>query len=106
MDGEFRQSLNACSVFPQRVFDNAEVEAGNDDVVPAVSNAAQSDIEHGDNLIAERFVAVESDGAEELLAFGVTGIVRAGIGLLLSQVDLSADATGDFFGVPSKEIDQ
>ena len=44
-------------------------------------------------------MAVERDGAEEFLALGVAGIVRAGVGLLLGEIDLLADAARDFLAI-------
>src|SRR5262245_42782851 len=81
MNGHLAQTLDPRSELAQRVLDNAVIKAGNNYVVPAVADAPQRDIKHRDDLPSERLVAVERDGAEELLTFRVAGIVRAGVRL-------------------------
>src|SRR5207302_1415018 len=103
---ELSQGFDARAVLAESVLDHTEIEARDDDGMPAVSDSTQGNIEHGDDLVAERFVAVEGYCAEEFLAFGIPGIVRSGVGLLLGQVDLLADAPGDLFGMAGEEVDQ
>jgi len=52
VDWHLGQILDSRAVFSQRVLDHAEIEAGNHDIIPAVSNSSERYIEHGYNLIA------------------------------------------------------
>jgi len=70
-----------------------KVEAGNDYVVPSVADSTPRNIQHRDDLVAKRFLAIESDDAEHLAALGIPGIVRAGMRLLLGKVDPFIDTT-------------
>src|SRR5581483_5094858 len=102
---KFCQSFHARPVFPQGVFHYAKIEARNDDVVPAIANSTQRHIQHGHDLPAQRFVTVESDGPKEFLAFGIARVVRSRVGLLLGEIDVLANAPGDFLRAASEEID-
>ena len=106
VDRQLRYSLDALAVFAQCVFHYTKIETGDYDIVPAIADAAQGYVEHGDNAIAERIVAVESDGTEELLAFCVTGVVSACVRFLSREIDLAADASGDLIGSLRKEVDE
>src|SRR5579864_1095547 len=79
VDRQFGEGLNPRSILPQRIFHHAVVEARNDNIVPAVANAAKCNVQHGDDLIPEWLLAIEGDGPKEFLAFGVAGVVRAGV---------------------------
>jgi hypothetical protein len=49
MDGKLGKCLYPGTVFTERVLDDAEIELGNDDILPAI---ADPDIEQGDNLFS------------------------------------------------------
>ena len=105
MDGKLGQSLHPCSVLAERVLYHAKVKAGNDHVIPSVSDSTQCNIQHGDDLIAQWLLAVESDGAKKLLALSIAGIVRAGVRLLLSEVDLlAAPSQRDRAGFQARDV--
>ena len=106
MNRKLRQAFDLRSVFSKRALDDAKIEAGNDDVVPTVTDSAQRHIQHSDDLMTERFLAFDRDRAKELLTFGVTRIVRAGVRLLSSKVDFLPDPARDFLGMRSKKIAQ
>src|SRR3954463_2744375 len=84
VDGYFGQSFDARPVLAESVLDDTEIEARDDDIIPVISDAAQGNVKHGDNLRSQWILAFQRDGAEEFLAFRISGIVRAGVGLLSS----------------------
>jgi len=92
VNGELSQGFDACPVFAESVFDDTEIEARDHDIVPPISDSSQRYIQHGHDLGAKRLVTIEGDRAKEFLAFRVARVVRAGIGLLLGQIDRSADS--------------
>jgi hypothetical protein len=52
VDRHFGQRFDSRAVFAQSVLHHAEIEAGDHDVIPSVSDSAQRYVQHGDNLIA------------------------------------------------------
>ena len=52
MDRNLGQGFDARSVFPQRIFYNAKIESGNDNVIPAIPDTAQRNVQHRDYAIA------------------------------------------------------
>src|SRR5437870_159974 len=67
--------LDAFAELAEGILDHHEIESGDDHVIPFAADAADGYIEHGHDLFAERLFRVERDGAVELLAFGVAGVV-------------------------------
>src|ERR1017187_7613103 len=87
------ETFHVGAVFRQRVFHDAEIEAGDDHVVPMVADSAQGHIQHGYNSMSERFMAIERYCAKELLALCITGVMRAGVRLERCQIDSLPDAS-------------
>ena len=52
VDRHFGQRFDSRAVFAQGIFHHAEIEAGDHDVIPPVSDSAQRYVQHSDNLIA------------------------------------------------------
>jgi hypothetical protein len=98
VDWHTRETFHVGALFRQRVFHYAEIEARDDHVVPVIADSAQGYVEHGDDAVTKRLVTVQRDGAEELLALGVAGVVGAGVGLERGEIDPSADPRGDLIG--------
>src|SRR5947209_12242095 len=87
VDWHFGQGLDSRSIFPQGVFYHAEIETWGYDVIPMVTDSAQRYIQHGDDLIAQGFVAVQRERSKELLAFRIARVVCARVGLLCGEID-------------------
>lgn len=66
-------------IFCQSVFHHAEIEAGDDHVIPMIGNSAQGYIQYGYNPMSEGLMAIEYYCAEEFLALRITGVVSAGV---------------------------
>jgi hypothetical protein len=106
VDRKLGKRFDTRSVFAERILHYTKIEAGNDDVIPAIPDSSQCYIQHGDNAIAQRLVAVQRDGAKELLALCVSGVVSSRIRFLCGETDFAADAPGDLIGTLGKEVDQ
>ena len=52
---------------------NAEIESGNNHIVPAITDPTECHVHRRGDSIAKWIVAVEGDGTEKLQALGVAG---------------------------------
>src|ERR1700757_2582077 len=97
MNRYLRQSFHSRTILAERVLDDTVIKSRDDNIVPMISDAAQCNIEHGDDLISQRLMALEGDRAEEFLALGVAGIVRPRVGLLSGEIDHPAGPPRNLF---------
>ena len=106
IDRQVGHSFDSFSGFDESVFDHEIIESGDDHIVPMVADTAEGDVEHGDDIFTERIFGFEGDRTEKFLAFGISGVVGAGIGFEVFEVDFLADPGAHFVGMCGEIIDQ
>jgi len=72
------RDLSGCSCLPDTIYrlqvaNNAEIESGNNHIVPATTDPTECHVHRRGDSIATWIVAVEGNGTEKLQALGVTG---------------------------------